>query len=111
MQNTIETLVKAIQLHKPVEFEYIKEGKPPGKRIGNPHAVFEDTTRDGVDNIYTHIVQTSGVSESITVFPKWRLFFIDNIINIRILEEEQSFTIQEGYNPHSTMYSRAIQKI
>ena len=36
----IEKLIKAIENRKPITFEYNKEGKTAGKRIGNPHALY-----------------------------------------------------------------------
>ncbi|OHA87738.1 MAG: hypothetical protein A3A96_02090 [Candidatus Zambryskibacteria bacterium RIFCSPLOWO2_01_FULL_39_39] len=111
LQKNIDLLKLAIQKHKPIEFEYIQDNKPIGKRFGNPHAIFEDTTKGGIEAVYTHIVQTGGVSETLKEFPDWRMFFVDKIKDIKILENEPSFSIQDGYNPFSVMYSRAIYKI
>lgn len=38
--NTEELLKEAIRLRKPIEFEYNREKKVRGKRIGNPHILF-----------------------------------------------------------------------
>ena len=35
-----ELLINSIEMRKPISFEYNKQGKVPGVRIGNLHAVF-----------------------------------------------------------------------
>ena len=111
MHEIVTILAAAIKNQKPVEFEYIQEDKPLGKRIGNPYAVFEGTRQDGTEKVYAHIVQTAGVSDTIKLFPQWRMFFVDRISNIRVLEDQPTFTIDEKYNPNWEPYSRAIAKI
>jgi hypothetical protein len=111
MSNTADILCEAVRLRKPVEFEYIKDDKVRGMRVGNPHAVFHDKDPQGIDNVYAHIVQTGGVSDTITEFPEWRRFFVDNMQSVKILQDEPAFAIQDGYNPHSSMYAWAVCKI
>src|SRR5260221_5030146 len=110
IQKNIDVLCLAIQKHLPVEFEYIHETKPMGKRVGNPHAIFRDTTKDKVDRVYVDIFQTSGVSENPEQLPAWRMFIVDKITSIKILESN-TFSIENNYNPFSVRYSRAICKI
>lgn len=101
---TIEIIKKAVELKKPIEFEYIREGKIEGKRIGNPHILF--------NKVYVHIFQTFGVSDSgLEKGLPWRLFITDYIKNVQILENEPCFEIAEGYNPDSPMYTDIIVKI
>src|SRR3989344_7285797 len=110
MDGVIEQLVLAMQNRKPISFEYRQEGKPPGLRIGNPHAVFKGRNKNGIDNVYVHIVQTGGVSETLQIFPDWRMFFADKIFGVQIMEAEPIFAINDGYNPNAPMYSQTIYK-
>lgn len=112
LERNIETICSAIQQHKPVEFEYIQEEEPIGKRTGNPHAIFRDTNKKGVERVYVHILQTGGVSKTIDgAFPKWRLFLVDKISSVKTLDNAPSFSVDDGYNPFYVLYSRAICKI
>jgi hypothetical protein len=111
LNKNIDTLISAIQTHKPIEFEYIQQGKPMGKRLGNPHAIFRDTTKEGVEKVYVHIFQTEGVSEKPEEIPSWREFIVDKMSSVKILEEKPPFSVENGYNPFSVRYSRAICKI
>jgi hypothetical protein len=61
---SLEILKEAIKKRLPIEFEYNKEGKIPGLRKGNPHAVFIMRKKDGSESTKVHVVQTSGVSDS-----------------------------------------------
>jgi len=100
----IELIVRAIEAQKPMRFEYVKEGKIRGHRIGNPHIIFRGTTKDGIPRTWCHIVQTGGVSDTLQVFPDWRMFITDSIQDVQIIQDEQSFEIFDGYNPESHIY-------
>lgn len=100
----IEKIIEAVRQQKSIEFEYVKEGKVYGKRTGNPHIIFSGVTKDGIPRTWSHIVQTEGVSDTLQTFPDWRMFIVESIQNIRILEKEANFEIFEGYNPESHVY-------
>ena len=107
--NSIEIIKKAIGLKKPIEFEYNREDKIRGKRIGNPHILFIGT---GTGKTMIHIFQTGGVSDSnLNDGLPWRLFFVEFIENIKILHDESPFNVAEGYNPDNQMYMDTIAKI
>lgn len=102
--NSLEIIKKAIESQKPIEFEYNREDKVTGKRIGNPHILF--------NKVYVHIFQTGGVSDSgLGSGLPWRLFITDFIENVKVLSDKPSFEIAEGYNPDSVMYVDIIAKI
>lgn len=110
--NTLELLKKAIELQKPISFEYNKEGKVAGKRIGNTHAIFIFTKKSGDQDTKVHIVQTGGVSDTEpNNFPDFRMFNISELSNIEILENEEKFSINEKYNPEWKGYENIIAKI
>lgn len=110
--NTLESLKKAIELQKPISFEYNKEGKIVGKRIGNTHAVFIFTKNSGEQDTKVHIVQTGGVSDTEpNNFPDFRMFNILELSNIEVLKNEEIFTINEKYNPEWDGYKNVIAKI
>lgn len=106
----IQKIIKeAISLKKPLEFEYVRGDKIKGRRVGNPHCMF---MHPATKNIEVHIFQTGGVSDSdLNVSLPWRLFLIDFIENVRVLNDSPSFSIAEGYNPDSSLYVNSIVKV
>ena len=110
--NTLETLKMAIESQKPISFEYNKEGKVQGERIGNPHAVFIFTAKSRKQSTKTHIVQTEGVSDTEPAdFPDFRMFNIEELSNIKILENKNQFLLHEKYNPEWEGYKDIIAKV
>lgn len=106
--NNNDILKQAIEEMKSIEFEYNKDGKIRGKRIGNPHAVFINIS---TDNMTVDIFQTGGVSDTQQTIPDWRPFLLAFLENIRILDNH--FEIAEGYdsNPVSGRYNKVICKV
>ena len=111
--NTLELLKKAIELQKPISFEYTKEGEVTGKRIGNTHAVFVFTKKTGEQDTKVDLFQTGGISNTKNEkpLPSWRFFSLKHFLNIEILENEQAFNEAEGYKPESDRYIDVIAKI
>ncbi len=110
--NTLESLKKAIELQKPISFEYNKEGKVRGKRIGDTHVIFIFTKKSGEQDTKVHIVQTRGVSDTEpNNFPDFRMFNISELSNIEVLENEDKFSVNEKYNPEWEGYENVIAKI
>lgn len=110
----LDVLILAIKNRKPVSFEYNKEGKVQGKRMGNPHAVFIFTSKAGEKSTKIHIVQTDGVSDSkeISPFPDFRMFNIEDLGNMILLEESLVFEpYYEKYNPEWEGYKDVIEKV
>ena len=107
----LELLTKAIEDRLPISFQYNKPGKTVGTRIGNPHAVFIFTSIKGEISTKLHIIQTEGVSDTADKgdFPFWRLFNIENISEVKILENSGRFEIGEGYKPDS--YDNPLAKV
>jgi len=102
-------LKKAIELKKPIEFEYVRGEKIRGVRIGNPHILFIHPTTNQFE---VHVFQTGGVSDSdLSNGLPWRLFLVEFITNIRILEDEPSFEVAEGYQPGSPMYTDIVAQV
>lgn len=111
--NTLELLKKAIKLKKPISFDYNKEGKVTGKRIGNIHAIFVFTNKNGEQDTKVDLYQTGGVSDTSVEkpLPSWRFYSLDYFSNIEILESEQTFNEAEWYKPESDRYIDVIAKI
>lgn len=110
----LDVLILAIKNRKPVSFEYNKAGKVQGKRIGNPHAVFIFTSKAGEKSTKIHIVQTDGVSDSkeVSPFPDFRMFNIEDLSNMLLLEESLVFEPHyEKYNPEWEGYKDVIEKV
>ncbi len=104
---TIDLIIKAIEHRKPIRFEYHGTKGIEGERIGNPYAVF---FHPDTDNACVHIYQTDGVSHRGNL-PGWRTNIIEHIINVSILDEQECFDIEEGYNPNSMNYMKVIKKV
>lgn len=104
----LELISMAIENRKTIVFEYSKEGKTKGKRVGNPHAIFIHPT---TNNTSVDIFQIDGVSDTKQQIPGWRPFLFDFIENVEI--SDMSFEIATGYdsNPTSGKYNKLICKI
>lgn len=112
--NTLDTLIEAISKRLPISFEYIKEGKKKGERIGNPHAVFIYTAKNTrIQSTKVHIVQTGGVSDSKedNPFPSFRMFNLEDLNNVNILNDRDHFEPDENYNPEWDGYKDVIAKV
>ena len=108
---SLDNLKNAISARKPITFEYNKLGKTLGERIGNPHAVFIFKRKDGTESTKVHIVQTGGVTDSGQEFPSFRMFDIEEIANVVVLNDLPKFTPSEDYNPTWDGYAFVIAKI
>ena len=96
---SLQILKEAIEKQIPISFQYNKPGKTPGERIGNPHAVWVMRKKDGMESTKVHIVQTEGVSDSGQELPSFRMFDLDVLSEVKLLENNNSFEISEQYNP------------
>ncbi len=113
--STSEILKKAIEMKKPISFEYNKKGIL-SKRIGNPYVIYIFVSVAGDKSTKVDIVQTAGESDSKSdkPFPSFRGFLdIKNILNVKILEDQPSFgpPFHEDYVPNSDRYKNPIAKI
>ncbi len=110
----LDLLIEAVKNRKQISFEYNKPNKVPGERVGNTHAIFIFTSKAGERSTKVHIVQTSGVSDSREEkpFPDFRMFNIEELSAIRILENLPAFEpYYEKYNPEWDGYKDVIEKI
>ena len=104
---TLEILKMAIEQRKPISFQYNAVDKVVGVRFGNPHAIFIAST----DNVNIHIWKTGGVrSDATKPLPAWREYKIKHIFDIKIIEDQGTFDLAEGYKPNSPMYKRALAR-
>jgi len=94
-----------------VSFEYNKQGKTPGLRVGNPHAVFIMRRKDGTESTKVHIVQVGGVSDSGQEFPSFRMFDLSELSDVEIDQSEGGFEISDDYNPEWSGYEFVIAKV
>ena len=108
---SLQTLKDAIEKQIPVSFHYNKPGKTPGKRIGNPHAVWVMRKKDGTESTKVHIVQTKGVSDSGQKLPSFRMFDLEILSEVKLLEDHKKFDISEQYNPEWNGYDFVIAKV
>ncbi|GEM_PF-2936973 len=105
----LESIKTAIANRTSISFNYIREGKDPGLRVGDPYAAFIKRLKSGEERVYLHLVQTSGVTDSGAEFPSWRRFFLNNVSNVQLIKDKAPFKISAGYNP--AFYEFPIAKI
>jgi hypothetical protein len=108
---SLQILKDAIEQQKPISFQYNKPGKTPGKRIGNPHAVWVMRKKDGTESTKVHIVQTDGVSDSGQKLPSFRMFDLEVLSQIELLKDSNTFDISEQYKPEWDGYTFVIAKV
>lgn len=114
--NILDTLIQAIKNKQQISFEYDKEGKIKGKRIGHPYAVFIHTAKNSrVQSTKVHIVQTNDVSDSTerNPPPSFRMFNIEEMTNVTILTDRDPFSppFHENYNSEWEGYKDIIAKV
>ncbi|MBW8687748.1 WYL domain-containing protein [Chitinophaga rhizophila] len=114
--NVLDILAKAIKNRHQISFQYNKEGKTVGKRIGNPYAIFIFTAKNTrIQSTKVHIVQTSGVSDSAEIkpFPSFRTYNIEELSEVQVLGQLPQFTqpFHESYNPEWDGYKDVIAKV
>lgn len=114
MMEVIETLKRAIELRKPIAYEYNKPGKTPGRRTGSPYVAFVYTANDKRQSTKLHVVQTAGVSDSNDrqPLPSFRTHEIEWLSSVVILEDQSSFTPDHpDYNPNWEKYDNVIAQV
>lgn len=105
------SLKSAIDSQMPISFSYNKPGKTPGQRIGNPHAVWVMRRKDGTESTKVHIVQTGGVSDSAQELPSFRMFDLEELSDVLVLNNSNKFEVSGQYNPEWVGYTSVIAKI
>lgn len=94
----VDLICQAIESRTPISFQYNVQGKTPGGRTGNPHAVFIRRLKAGGEKTYLHLWQTGGVSDS-GGLPSFKTFFVSGITDVQLHPELAPFPTAEGYNP------------
>lgn len=108
---SLDVIRSAIEQKKPIAFEYNKPGKTPGRRIGNPHAVWVMRKKDGTESTKVHIVQVGGVTDSGQEFPSFRMFDLGEISYARVEVDSPTFEVDDKYNPEWDGYTFIIAKV
>jgi len=115
--NELKVIEEVITTRTPISFEYVRERKTPGDRIGNPHAVYLRKLQSGEKKVYLDVWQTGGVTDSRKgdskkgELPGWTTCFLDDVVNIELKADEAPFDITTNYNPHADKFKFAIAKI
>jgi len=110
MNNSEETkllrnLITAISNKKTITFNYTKKDGTIKKRVVNPHTIYDDKN----NNICIDGLQIKGSSDTIT--KGFKVFKLDNITDLIVLDKVQSFEIESIYNPDSDRYINSIIKV
>ena len=114
--NTLEILRTSVETKKPICFEYNKQGKIAGRRIGHSYAVFIFTAKNTrIQSTKVHIVQVDGVPDSIITnpFPSFRMYNIEDLSNLYILDDNECFAppYHEDYNSEWEGYKDVIIRL
>ena len=107
--SALPDIERAIHTRAPIRFRYVRPGKTEGWRVGNPHAVFVKDLKSGIENVYLHLWQTEGASDSGQPLPSWRQYFLDSIEAVELVPGAAPFDVCVSYNP--TYYDQPICKI
>lgn len=107
--SVLSIIETAVRTRSPVSFQYVRPGKTLGIRIGNPHAVFVLRLKNGEENVYLHLLQTAGVTDSGQDLPSWRQFFFNDVRDPQLISDGSPFAISETYN--ASWYEHPIAKI
>ncbi len=95
----LDALKSAVEHRTPISFSY-SGSNSPGPRVGNPHAVFDRRKKNGDEEVYFHLWQTGGVSDS-GGLPAWRMFFLSKTSAVEVDPSHAPFRVADGYNPAS----------
>ncbi len=109
--NNLDLLRQAIRSKSSISFKYDLPEKVHGTRRGDPYAVFIIHKNDGTESTKVHILQTDGVTESNKPFPSFRMFNLQDLSNIIIINNDKPFPIHPDYNPNWIGYEFIIEKV
>ena len=107
MAATLTIIAEAIHTRTPIRFRYVRRGKTPGTRTGNPHVAFLPnvaTTKD--EHVSLLLWQTEGATDEGPPLPSWRTFIVDSIVDVTMVAHGRPFGIAQSYRPE--MYDRVI---
>ena len=109
-QQDLDTLIKAIKEKKVISFQYNKEGKTYGERLGAPYVIYSGT--DGTKK-YVDIYQTSGISDRVATgqseFPHWVTLEFEFVSDVTLTEG--TFVPISGYKRYAKRFMIANIKI
>jgi hypothetical protein len=67
--------------------------------------------KDGSDSTKVHVVQISGVSDSGQDLPSFKMFDLNELGNVSMINEAERFVVSEQYNPEWPNYTCVLAKI
>ncbi|MGL1936696.1 MAG: hypothetical protein OCD01_16830 [Fibrobacterales bacterium] len=108
---SLGVLKSAIEKRSKISFGYIKAGKVRGVRVGDPYAVYNFHRKDGSVSVKVDVFQTGGVSDSETNPYDWRMFDLDDLVDVELVIPQHVFVIDDEYDPYSNRYDDCIVKI
>lgn len=110
IKQDLDTLIQAIKEKKVIAFQYNKEGKTFGTRIGAPYVIYSGT--DGTKK-YVDLYQSSGISDRVSTgqaeFPHWVTLELEFVSDVALTED--TFVPISGYKRYSKKYMIANIKI
>jgi hypothetical protein len=67
--------------------------------------------KDNTESTKVHVVQVSGVSDSGQEFPSFRMFDLNELGNVSMVDGAVQFEVSEQYNPEWPNYTCVLAKI
>lgn len=110
--NSLIQLINAIESQHVIEFEYVREDKSAGKRVGHPYALFIHTSLQGAQSVKLHLLQVEGVSDSKekSPLPDFRMFNFEDIHQVE-LTDEYFVADSPKFNPAWEGYAHVIAQV
>lgn len=110
IKQDLDTLIQAIKEKKVISFQYNKEGKTHGERIGAPYVIYWD--KDATKR-YVDLYQSSGISDRVATgqseFPHWVTLEFEFVSDVILTEG--TFVPISGYKRYAKKYMIANIKI
>ena len=103
----LRVLKKAINLRRTILFDYNGQGE----RIGNPHIIYINRDKKGIESTKVEVEQIGGYSSSSSSFPGYRAFDLDKITDVRLTDNESKFIISDKFKPQNGRYIFIIEKV
>ena len=100
--NIKKILTESIKNRSKIKIIYKQE---PKNRTVYPHVLYTNTKEHLILDAY----QVEGYSSSHSIFPMWKMFLVQDISDIEVLED--TFTPITSYNAESIRYKNSIEKI
>ena len=107
MGEVLNQVRDAIRRRLPMSFQYIKESKTRGRRVGHPHVLF--VAPSGQTSCL--VLQTEGATDSEQSLPSWRQFELRFFVDVTVLDGQGPFPIRADFQKEHDRYRETIEAV